>query len=577
MNESQALGRGSRAMKRALAGTAALALATALAAVGQSGIATAEAASPGEPKDPKVVFTEDFENDQGATPILVTDYTGAAPIGQTYDADPAWLTGCNGWITSLQQPGTGPAGAGCGNWWTSAQQMAGALGQWAGGDKAKNHAVTAYTSGNPGANKTQLETRKPVDVGAAGRFLTFSVDVAEVNCYAEHAKLGFYLLDGDKAVPTFTTPIDPCSNPGGTVNGVPVGTYTSNGPVLFDGSTLGLRLVNFQGSGYGNDAAFDNVRVLDVTPQLDVAFDPGQVEVGGTSTMTLRVTNTSELAVKKGWSFTERLPDGLTLTGAPPVTDCADATVTAVSGGGKIGVTGTLAAGAKSCGVTVKVTSARAATYTVCAEDVVEHAGVNLPECARVRFVPPVLVFDAHAHGGRVTAPLIDIAPLAPSDLSCREAAGDDRHKLLSAGLGQLGSLGVIDTRATGAVDPDGRRTATASATTSKLSLLAGLVTADEITAFARARGDDAGRVTADGKVDITNLKVNGVKITDLKTDLTIDVPLVAKVVINEQVRTGGGGGIKVNAIHIRTLAGVDIIVGHARASLIRPGQACPA
>ncbi|WP_143737114.1 hypothetical protein [Microbispora sp. GKU 823] len=73
--------------------------------------------------------------------------------------------------------------------------MAGALGQWADGDPEANHAVTAYTEGaDPGSGRTQLESVLSVNVGAK-RFLTFSVDVAETNCFANHTKLGFYLLD----------------------------------------------------------------------------------------------------------------------------------------------------------------------------------------------------------------------------------------------------------------------------------------------------------------------------------------------------------------------------------------------
>lgn len=562
-------------MRRVVAGTAALALSSALAAVAQSGTAAAAAsASSVAPQAPKVVFAENFENGQGATPILVTGYTGAAPVNQTYTADPAWLTACNGWITSPQNPGVAPANSGCGGWWPSAQQMAGALGKWSGGEAAKNHAVTAYTNGDPGANKTQLETRKPVDIGAAGRFLAFSVDVAEVNCHGNHAKLGFYLLDGSTAVPTFTTPIEPCAKPGGTVDGIPVGTYTSDSPVLFRGSTVGLRLVNFQGSGYGNDAAYDNVRVLDVTPRLDVAYSPGQAEAGKPVTLTFTITNTSELAEKKGWSFTEKLPDGFTPVGVAPVTDCSGASVRA--GAGQVKVTGTLAAGKASCTASVVVTSERAGTYTTCAADLVESVGVNPPGCASVRLLPRVLVFDAHAHGGSLSAPLIRVAPLVPSDLTCTATAGSDEHKLVNARLGQVGSLGVIATDATGKVDPAGLRTATASATTARIRLLGGAVTADEIVSVARARSDESGHVTTDTQVNFSNLRVNGVRIAKLKANLTIDIPRVGKVVINEVTHTGGGAGIAVNAVHIHTLGDVDIVVGHARAALTRPGTPCP-
>ncbi|MEU8103887.1 choice-of-anchor P family protein [Nonomuraea muscovyensis] len=561
------------ALRYALVGVAVFAL-SAGSVVAQSTTAMAASAAPGVPQDPQVVFTENFENGQGAAPIVVTDYTGPAPVDQTYKADPAWLTACNGWVASQQNPANPPAGSGCGGWWSSVKQLAGTLGKWAGGDPATNHAVTAYTNADPGPNKTQLEAVTPVAIGAPNRFLTFSVDAAEVNCYANHAKMGFYLLDGQQAVPTFTTPIEPCANPGTTVGGIAVGTYTSNSPVLFGGSAVGLRLVNFQASGYGNDAAFDNVRILDVTPQLDAAYSPASVEVGTDATLTFTITNTSELAVKNGWSFTERLPTGLTVAAAAPATDCAAPQVTAPAGSGQIGVTGTLPAGQASCTVKVAVTAARAGTYTTCAADLAGYAGVNPPGCAAVRFVPPVLAFDAHAHGGRVSTRLLTVGPLEPSDITCTETPGADRHALVKATLPGLGSLRAIRTEASGSVDPAGLRTAAATARTAHLRLLGGLVTAKEIVSTAKAQGDDAGHVNSTGQVTLTDLKVNGVAITDTKANLTIDIPLVAKVVINEQVTSADG--IAVNAIHIRTPAGADIVIGHARAALTVPGKPCP-
>ena len=43
-----------------------------------------------------------------------------------------------------------------------------------------------------------------------------------------------------------------------------VAAYSS---VLFTGDEVGIRIRNAAGSGIGNDHAFDDIRVLDVTPQ----------------------------------------------------------------------------------------------------------------------------------------------------------------------------------------------------------------------------------------------------------------------------------------------------------------------
>ncbi|MFT7837112.1 choice-of-anchor P family protein [Saccharothrix sp. BKS2] len=303
--------------------------------------------------------------------------------------------------------------------------MAGALGQWAGGDPVANHAVTAYTAGNPGAGKVQLRTEQPIPPAAPDRFLTFSVDAAERNCFANHALFEFYLVDGSTAIPTSTTPIEPCANP----------------------STV----------------------------------------IGGTA-----------------------------------------------------------------------------------------RVGLDAPGCASVRFTPPVLVFDAHAHGGRLTAPLVGVGPLAPSDLSCTTQPGLDVDQLLGAVLPGIGSLGVVDTEARGVVDGDGERTATAHARTAGVALLGGLVTADEIRARAAAAEDATGAVTTAGGVELVNLRVNGVPVVNPAVDLTITVPLVATVVVNEQRSLAGGAGVAVNAPRVRLLTGTELVISHARVTLTRPGAPCP-
>ncbi|MBV9579383.1 MAG: hypothetical protein JO057_12410, partial [Chloroflexi bacterium] len=94
------------------------------------------------------------------------------------------------------------------------------------------------------------------------RFITFSVDVAAANCFANHPLLQFSLLDSLGTATPVGSQIDGCTSPTAVtppacgVNGplnVQVCTYTSNGALLFSGSWVGVRLVNNQPSGNGND------------------------------------------------------------------------------------------------------------------------------------------------------------------------------------------------------------------------------------------------------------------------------------------------------------------------------------
>jgi uncharacterized repeat protein (TIGR01451 family) len=373
---------------------------------------------PGTPQAPTVVFSEGFENATGATPLLLPDYVGVN--GETYTADPPWLINCNGIITAYENPpSTDPASA---PWvticagvvsptatpgaaaWDDVRNLAYALGVVNGTpNPATNHAVSAFTNGaNPGAGLIEFETVKPIPVTAKGRFLTFSVNAAEMSCTAQpagHSMLEFFLVNDTGAeIPAFSSPIIPCNTgtvvttPGPVTSPILAGHFVSNGSVLFTGTSLGIRMRNAQGSGLGNDHAFDDVQVLDVTPQLDKSFSPTTVPVGGTSTLTFTITNTSELAAKDGWSFTDHLPAGLVLaTPSAGTTDCPGGVVAAPDGGTSISLTGgDLDAGEVSCTVTVNVTSDTPATFTNDAANITS-TGLNPPAASDVTFVGPAI------------------------------------------------------------------------------------------------------------------------------------------------------------------------------------------
>src|SRR5215471_9917193 len=366
---TRALGRPHR--RRAEQAIAALLLSLSVAGAHLT-TALAAPGTPGVPGPPIPVFVENFENAVGISPVILTSFVGAT--GQTYTADPAWLQNCNGVIVTFSNPNTALAQSGCtGNTaaqnqiaFASVRQMAWALGSFEGVAPTTNHAVTAYTDGaNPGPNKVQFATVQPIPLSFTGRFLSFSVNTAATNCNVQpnHAMYEFYLVNGATLLPTFTTPIDPCTSPttitapaigANAAKSYNVGTFYSNKPVLFTGSSVGIQMVNAQGSGLGNDAAFDNVRLVDVTPQLDKAFSPPNAS--GVSTMTFTITNTSELEAKSGWSFTDALPAGLALaspTGA--FTNCSAGTVTGAAGGTTISGAGSLNAGQAFCTITVNV------------------------------------------------------------------------------------------------------------------------------------------------------------------------------------------------------------------------------
>jgi hypothetical protein len=381
-----------------------LALAASSVAVMVAG-SPAVSADPGVPQPPSLVFAEGFESGTGATPIQLTGYTGAPPQNETYTAEPAWLTNCNGWISSRQQPGADPPGSNCGGFYPSTQFLADVLGQWSGSGGATNHAlanVTAFVGS--GISTVALRTVAPVPV-TPNRFLTISADVADMACGALHTLLDFRLLDGSTVLPTFSTPVEACANPQGNIQGASVGTYTGNSPVLFSGSAAGIQMLNHQNGFAGNDGAVDNLRILDVSPQLDKAFSAAVVPEHGSVTLTYTISNTTDLAAKNGWAFLDTFPDGLVADAASATTDCPGGSVHRDPA--QLLVSANLNAGQASCTASVRLSATAPGTYQTCAADVTSSTGLKPPGCATVQFnAEPVVNAGgpyAGQEGGAVT------------------------------------------------------------------------------------------------------------------------------------------------------------------------------
>ncbi|MBW9052284.1 DUF7507 domain-containing protein [Rhizobium mesosinicum] len=372
-----------------------------LALIGSAALpfdASADPGTPGVPQAPVAIYSDNFQNRPGPTPIVkLNAYSSTS--GQTYSASPNWLTNCNGWIASANQSTTaaGPAGATeCTNTatWNTVQRLSWALGLHAGQTQAAaqgNFAVSAMTAGNPGAGLVEFQTATNIAFPTSNRFLTFSVDVAAVNCQVSPPQLQFSLVNESGTATPAGTQINGCSSGttqtppalgGASATTITTGTYTSNGAVLISGASFGIRMVNNNGSGTGNDHAFDNIRVLDATPQLDKSFSPTTISSGGTSTLTFTITNTSERGAKNGWSFTDALPANLTVASGAATTTCPAGVVNAPAGGGTITVSGNLTSGMAACTATIPVTSVTAGTYTNDASNITTAIGVTPPGSA---------------------------------------------------------------------------------------------------------------------------------------------------------------------------------------------------
>jgi uncharacterized repeat protein (TIGR01451 family) len=129
------------------------------------------------------------------------------------------------------------------------------------------------------------------------------------------------------------------------------GTYTNTSGSV--GSTNG---------GTGNTATAVLVVGM-LPPTLNYkSFNPSVIQVGGTSILTVKITNPNNTSALTGLAISDTFPSGMVLAATPAVTNTCGGSVTTTSGSFAL-ADGTLA-GAASCKVTVNVTSATPGTYT---------------------------------------------------------------------------------------------------------------------------------------------------------------------------------------------------------------------
>lgn len=380
----------------------------------------------GIPEAPVVVWSESFDDVAGTAPLALSQYP--APATFRYTASTFWgnAAACNGVLLRYDSSFAGTTALCDADTATvdaltqrQARRLADVLGQVNAGvtggtaDNAPVNGSTATTRGNrataelsmtgsaTSAQTVVLEARAgaaPSPAPTTNRYYAVSLDVAEDSCPLRpggannNSRLDVALLVGASTRPLTAAPIVACNVIGGRYNSplinggesqtanfgstlsVRAGRFTTDSAVQLtpaDAASARVRISNQVLASAGNDFAVDNLRLLDVTPSLDVAFGPATVTAGNPTTLTFTVTNTAELAAKPDWSFTNALPSGLVVAPTPAVGgSCTSSTgaaynVQAAAGASTIAVTGgDLATATTSCTVTVNVVAATAGSYT---------------------------------------------------------------------------------------------------------------------------------------------------------------------------------------------------------------------
>jgi hypothetical protein len=94
--------------------------------------------------------------------------------------------------------------------------------------------VSAYTSNAPGVDAVEFRTATNIPFVAANRFVTFSVDVAAVNCGVSAPLLQFHLIDQNATSTPAGVQINGCSSASsqGRRPGPPMVTVSRSAPAV---------------------------------------------------------------------------------------------------------------------------------------------------------------------------------------------------------------------------------------------------------------------------------------------------------------------------------------------------------
>lgn len=193
--------------------------------------------------------------------------------------------------------------------------------------------------------------------------------------------------------------------------------------------------------------------------------------------------------------------------------------------------------------------------------------------CAALSAVPTRA--DNCAYSGRAYGLFVNVPPLAPltfSDTGVLPASGGSLSaSLLVADVPNVAHAEALSAHASGA-----SCAAASDASVANLLLFSGRniqTSADVVSSAAHA---DCGG--ASGSSTIVNLVFGGTPIVvSGSPNQTVTIPGVATLVINEQLTTPGSTDITVNALHLTTVLGEEVIVSSAHsdvscASPVAPG-----
>jgi uncharacterized repeat protein (TIGR01451 family) len=153
--------------------------------------------------------------------------------------------------------------------------------------------------------------------------------------------------------------------------------------------------------GPGNTASATITVAL--PPVIAKAFTPSSIPVGGTSTLSVTITNPNSNVGLTGVAFTDTLPSGLVVSNPNGLTNTCGGLATATPGSGSVSLTGGAIAAGGSCTVTVHVTGTTAGVFTNTTSTVTSNQGTGNAASATLTVVAPPSI--TKAFGAAAVAP----------------------------------------------------------------------------------------------------------------------------------------------------------------------------
>lgn len=192
-------------------------------------------------------------------------------------------------------------------------------------------------------------------------------------------------------------------------------------------------------------------------PTVIKSFSPGTINTGGSSTLTVTITNPNS-ATLTGLAFTDTYPLGLVNAATPALSNTCGGSATAAAGGNQLALAGgLLSGGSTSCSLSVSVTSSSAASYLNSTGPVISNnALASAGASATLTVIVAVSSFNvvesgANALTGRIFTKIageniaVDIVALDASNNVATTFTGDVAAELVDAsGGGACAALPLV-------------------------------------------------------------------------------------------------------------------------------------